>query len=153
MVQVAAVKQCDINPGDYRPVLRAASLIIFAFALFSYCMRLLSKFLYRSNWGADDTFMSFAAVGYSRVSNGVLMLTEKSSLLYHLLSFSCSVSSDHLSSERQSTKCGCQWYRMALASICAHSVASMWSLFSRYVLRHPGLVTVIHPSRCSSFNK
>ncbi|CAG7562072.1 unnamed protein product [Fusarium equiseti] len=61
VVKDAAIKQCDINPGDYRPTLRAASLIIFGFALLCYCMRLLSKFLHRSNWGADDTFMSLAA--------------------------------------------------------------------------------------------
>ncbi|RFN45067.1 hypothetical protein FIE12Z_10685 [Fusarium flagelliforme] len=61
VVKDAAIRQCDVQRRDYRPALRTASLIIFGFALLCFCMRLLSKFLHRSNWGADDTFMSLAA--------------------------------------------------------------------------------------------
>ncbi|RBR15640.1 uncharacterized protein FIESC28_07281 [Fusarium coffeatum] len=61
VVKDAAIKQCDIPLRDSRSALRGTTLIIFVIALLCFCLRLLSKILHRSNWGADDTFMSLAA--------------------------------------------------------------------------------------------
>ena len=103
VVQVAAVKQCDVNPGDYRPVLRAASLIIFGFALLSYCMRLLSKSLHRSNWGADDTLMSLAAVSYSYLSTRIAFTNWDKFLIVPLLILFLLSELEFILSGRQST--------------------------------------------------
>ncbi|GKU13210.1 unnamed protein product, partial [Fusarium langsethiae] len=57
----AAAKKCQIPAQDSRIALRASSLVIFGAALGSFILRLISKCLYKSEWGADDTFMSLAA--------------------------------------------------------------------------------------------
>ncbi|CEI70756.1 unnamed protein product [Fusarium venenatum] len=57
----AAAKKCDIPAQDSSLALRASSLVIFGAALGAFILRLTSKYLYKSEWGADDTFMSLAA--------------------------------------------------------------------------------------------
>ncbi|ESU18222.1 hypothetical protein FGSG_13972 [Fusarium graminearum PH-1] len=57
----AASKKCVIPAQDATVALRASSLVIFGSALGAYILRLISKCIYKSEWGADDTFMSLAA--------------------------------------------------------------------------------------------
>jgi hypothetical protein len=58
----AAAKKCDVPAQNSSLTLRLSSLVIFGAALGAFILRIISKCLYKSEWGADDTFMSLAAV-------------------------------------------------------------------------------------------
>ncbi|RGP78360.1 hypothetical protein FLONG3_3496 [Fusarium longipes] len=58
----AASSKCQVPARDDRLRLRASSLIIFGAALAAFILRLVAKFLHLSKWGADDNFMTIAAV-------------------------------------------------------------------------------------------
>ncbi|KAG8670596.1 hypothetical protein FPOAC1_010023 [Fusarium poae] len=57
----AAAKKCDVPAQNSSLTLRLSSLVIFGAALGAFILRIISKCLYKSEWGADDTFMSLAA--------------------------------------------------------------------------------------------
>ncbi|KAF5227061.1 hypothetical protein FAUST_12014, partial [Fusarium austroamericanum] len=58
---IGACLRENCNGTEKQVALRASSLVIFGSALGAYILRLISKCIYKSEWGADDTFMSLAA--------------------------------------------------------------------------------------------
>ncbi|CAG1974449.1 unnamed protein product [Fusarium graminearum] len=57
--EIETLPACGVSNATV--ALRASSLVIFGSALGAYILRLISKCIYKSEWGADDTFMSLAA--------------------------------------------------------------------------------------------
>ncbi|SPJ73397.1 related to integral membrane protein [Fusarium torulosum] len=61
VVNISAT-QCDLPIRNDGPTLRILSFTVFSLAIASFVMRLISKYLERSYWGFDDSFMVLAVV-------------------------------------------------------------------------------------------
>ncbi|WZH46769.1 hypothetical protein QYS62_007875 [Fusarium acuminatum] len=66
VVNISAT-QCDLPLRNDGPTLRISSLTVFSLAITSFVVRSISKYLERSYWGFDDSFMVLAVISWKHL--------------------------------------------------------------------------------------